>query len=135
MIPDQLKELYGLDPAKMPFALQFPRLPPGLLHPALGATRTREQFAMRARRTAPALIDYTEMYGKLASGLIDLDSRPMIPPSHPLFAGLDSSEALRAENAKLKMENLELRKELDGSKTAGAPPLRPSGPGGPARHA
>ena len=113
---EHLKELYGLNPNVSPFALQFPRLPPGILQPMPGIRNSpKQQFQSKGERITPQLKDFKEMYQKFASGLIDFNSSTLIPPGHPLFSRQNSVETLRAENNKLKKENLELKKQLDGS--------------------
>ena len=115
-IINHLKELYGLNPNSIPFALQFPRLPPGLLQPMPGIRNSpKEQFKSKGERIAPQLKDFKEMYQKFASGLIDYNSSTLIPPGHPLFSRQNSVDTLRAENSKLKKENLELKKQMGKS--------------------
>ena len=112
-IINHLKELYGLNPNSIPFALQFPRLPPGILQPMPGISNSpKEQFKSKGERIAPQLKDFKEMYQKFASGLIDYNSSTLIPPGHPLFSRQNSVDTLRAENSKLKKENLELKKQM-----------------------
>ena len=113
---NHLRELYGLNPNVMPFALQFPRLPPGILQPMPGiGINPKERFKAKGERITPQLKDFKEMYQKFASGLIDFNSSTLIPPGHPLFSRQNSVDTLRAENSKLKKENLELKKQLDKS--------------------
>ena len=113
---EHMRELYGLNPNVAPFALQFPRLPPGILQPMPGIRNSpKQQFQSKGERITPQLKDFKEMYQKFASGLIDFNSSTLIPPGHPLFSRQNSVETLRAENNKLKKENLELKKQLDGS--------------------
>lgn len=108
MIPDP----YEINPS-MPSALQFPRLPPGVLHPLSGMAGHKERLAAKQRRVTPNLGDYIETHRKLVAGLIDLNPGVIIPPTHPLFTSQHSVDALRAENAMLKKENIDLRKKLD----------------------
>ena len=115
-IIERMKELYGLNPNSVPFALQFPRLPPGILQPMPGIRNSpKEQFKSRGEKITPQLKDFKEMYQKFASGLIDFNSSTLIPPGHPLFSRQNSVETLRAENNKLKKENLELKSQLNKS--------------------
>ena len=112
-IINHMKELYGLNPTSIPFALQFPRLPPGLLQPMPGIRNSpKEQFKSKGDKITPQLKDFKEMYQKFASGLIDYNSSTLIPPGHPLFSRQNSVDTLRAENNKLKKENLELKKQM-----------------------
>ena len=109
-----LKELYGLNPDILPFALQFPRIPPGTLHPMIGLHNSpKKQLQRKADVLGPNLGDFKEMYQKLASGLIDFNQSALIPPGHPLYSKNNSIETLKAENEKLKKENFELKKNLD----------------------
>lgn len=116
---NQLRELYGLNPNVMPFALQFPRVPPGLFHPMMGINNSpKTQFAKNGQKLNPQLKDFKEMYQKFASGLMDHNPTAIIPPGHPLYSRQNSIETLRTENSKLKQENIELKKQLDKSTTA-----------------
>ena len=111
---EHLKELYGLDPDVLPFALQFPRLPPGMSHPMIGLHNSpKKRLQRKAAVLGPTLGDFKEMYQKLASGLIDFNESALIPPGHPLYSQSNSIETLKTENEKLKKENLELKKNLD----------------------
>ena len=115
---NQLRELYGLNPNVMPFALQFPHIPPGLFRPMVGINNLpKEKFANKGKALNPQLSDFKEMYHQFASGLIDYNSTTLIPPGHPLFSRQNSVETLRAENSMLKQENMELKKQIDKSIT------------------
>ena len=105
---EHLRELYGLNPNVAPFA--------GILQPMPGIRNSpKQEFQSKGERITPQLKDFKEMYQKFASGLIDFNSSTLIPPGHPLFSRQNSVETLRAENNKLKKENLELKKQLDGT--------------------
>ena len=108
-----LRDLYGLNPAMIPFALQFPRLPPGLSGPMAKMRASKGAFQMGGQRLAPQLQDFKEMYQQLASGLADFDSAALIPPGHPLYSAHKSAEILRAENNKLRSENTDLKKQVE----------------------
>lgn len=111
---NQLRELYGLNPNVPPFALQFPRLPPGLFHPMMQLDKNpKGKFASKSQQLNPQLQDFKEMYQKFAAGLINYNPTALIPPGHPLFSRQNSIETLKAENSKLKQENVELKKQLD----------------------
>lgn len=115
---NHLRELYGLNPNVVPYALQFPRLPPGLFNPMNGLHNSpKGQFTKKGNNLNPQLKDFKEMYQKFASGLIEHHPSALIPPGHPLFSRQNSVETLRAENSKLKQENIELKKQLDNSAT------------------
>ena len=115
---NHLREVYGLNPNVMPYAFQFPRLPPGLFNPINGIHNSpKEQFATKGNNLNPQLKDFKEMYQKFASGLIESHPSALIPPGHPLYSRQNSVDTLRAENSKLKQENIELKKQLDKSVT------------------
>ena len=93
---NHLRELYGLNPNVMPFALQFPRLPPGLFNPLHGIHNSpKEKFASSANKMSPQLKDFKEMYQKFASGLIEQHPSALIPPGHPLYSRQNSVEDFR----------------------------------------
>ncbi len=119
----RLRELYGLNPNATPLALQFPRLPPGLISPMAGSA-PRQRFKSRVDKLGPRLEDFKDAYQRHASGLVNLESHSMILPGHPLHSGQNSIDALNAENNKLKKENFDLKKQLDrtaGEKTRHGP--------------
>ncbi len=109
-----LKELYGLNPDVLPFAFQFPRVPPGLPNP-IGVLNNspKNQFKRKGDNLGPNLQDFKEMYQKFAVGLIDFKESLFIPPGHPLYSRENSVESLKMKNNKLKKDNLELKKNLD----------------------
>ena len=56
---EHLRELYGLNPNVTPFALQFPRLPPGILQPMPGIRNSpKQQFQSKGERITPQLKDF-----------------------------------------------------------------------------
>ena len=114
MAVKQLQDLYGTNPDAPHTALQFPRLPPGLLHPVFKIYENplREQFARQASAINQKLQGFQHMYQQYAAGLLTMNSA-IIPPGHPLYTRQNSVETLRAENDKLLKENLELKKKLE----------------------
>ncbi len=111
---EHMKTLFGLNPDAVPPGLQFPRLPPGLMHPMTS------QFAVPQRRTAqdaasltPSLEEFQQAYQRHASGLLNSHYPGVVPPGHPLYEKHASASILRSENDKLLKENLELKKQLD----------------------
>ena len=88
-------------------ALQAPMLPPGIKHPA------RSQFSQpRPVQKIPiGLEDYTKMIQKQAEGLLAMSNPGIVPPGHPLYNKSHSIDALQAENAMLKKENAELKRQ------------------------
>lgn len=105
--------MYGINPSVTPLPLQFPKLPPGMIHPS---------FVTSVAPTAPKtndesinikLQDFHQMYQKFASGLLNFNQFGVLPPGHPLHSRQNSIETLKLENSKLQKENLELRKQLE----------------------
>ncbi len=115
----RLREMYGLEPGVAPLAMQFPRLPPGLLRPAVRMPGAPGQAARPdAGKVMPRLEDYREMYHRHASGLLDFGASALIPPGHPIHSAKNSIESLRGENEKLRKENARLKEQAG---TAGMP--------------
>lgn len=109
-----LQNLYGMNPSIPHMALQFPRLPPGLLHPMfkIYENPTKEEFAKQASAINQRLQGFQRMYQQHAAGLLTMNSA-IIPPGHPLYTEQATVRTLQAENDKLLKENLELKKRLD----------------------
>ena len=109
-----LMNLYGLNPDIMPFAFQFPRLPPGLTSLGFGVVPNSQKTIARNNDSLNSrLQDFKQMYQKFTAGLFDMSYPGLIPPGHPLYSKSNSVETLNAENAKLQKENLELRKQIE----------------------
>ncbi len=111
-------ELSGIHPEfGIPTSI-FPRFPPGISPPALGAInqkRLKEKFFKDNASIITKLHDYNQMYQKLASGLFEL-AYPALPPGHPLYSRLESTVSLKSENDKLRKENIDLKKQLSTNK-------------------
>ena len=110
-----MKNLYGVDPDTLPFAFQFPKLPPGIAGPTQGGNNSSMQ-KKSLKETTPLntkLQDFQLMYQKYASGLLEMNFPGIIPPGHPLFSRRNSISNLKIENEKLLRENLELKKQLE----------------------
>ena len=109
-----LMDLYGLNPNVMPFAFQFPRLPPGLTSPVFGITpNAKNNISKNNDSLNLKLQDFKQMYQKFAAGLFEMHNPGLIPPGHPLYSRQNSIETLNAENSKLQKENLDLRKKVE----------------------
>lgn len=111
-------ELSGIHPEfGIPTSI-FPRYPPGISPPSIGAInqkRLKEKFFNDNASINTKLDDFNQMYQKFASGLFEL-AYPALPPSHPLYSRLESTLLLQNENNKLKKENLDLKKQLTAKK-------------------
>ncbi len=110
---EHMRDLFGLGPNASPIPLQFPRLPPGLMHPITS------RFAVPTRKTAgdatslmPNIEDFQQAYRKNAAGLLESGHLGLVPPGHPLYQKGSSLNVLRSENEKLQKENIELKKQL-----------------------
>lgn len=109
----QLVEIYGFNRA-LPFAFQFPRVPPGFIHPMTRISHPIKQTIQQQNESLKTrLEDFQRMYQKYVTGLTDLDFSGFIQPGHPLYSRQTSIEILQLEKDKLLKENLELKKQLD----------------------
>lgn len=121
----RLRELYGASP-ESPLALQFPRLPPGLLGPGRGLRGPPgAPLPPHGRPLVPRLEDFGEAYRRAAAGLAGRSPARPAPPGHPLHRA-QTAESLRAENARLARENADLRRRL-GPDAGGPQGGRPGG--------
>ena len=82
----QLQDLYGINPNIPHIALQFPRLPPRLLHPMFKIYENpmKEQFSKQASTINQKLQGFQHMYQQYAAGLLTMNSA-IIPLGHPLY--------------------------------------------------
>jgi len=114
LVIKHLQDLYGLNPNITPFALQFPRLPPGLTNPMFKTYEDpmKEQFSQEVTTISQKLQGFQHMYQQYASGLLTMNSA-IVPPGHPLYNRQNSVETLQSRNDKLLKENLDLKKKLE----------------------
>ncbi|RNJ76035.1 MAG: hypothetical protein EB829_06790 [Nitrosopumilus sp. H8] len=114
MATRHLRGIYGLDPDMPHMALQFPRLPPGLVHPMFRIydNSAKEQFSQQADSASQKLQGFRQMYRQHAAGLLAMGSA-VVPPGHPLYGKDGSVTALYSERDRLQRENAELRKKLE----------------------
>ncbi len=110
-----MMDLYGLNPNNMPFAFQFPRIPPGISSPIFNSSKkdVKKKFVQTNELAKTKLGDFQQIYQKYAAGLFDTSSTSIIPPGHPLFSRQNSIETMQKERDKLLKENLELKKQLE----------------------
>ncbi len=110
-----MMDLYGLNPNNMPFAFQFPRIPPSASSAIFNSSKNyvKKKFGQADELTKTKLGDFQQMYQKYAASLFDLSSPKIIPPGHPLFSRQNSIETIQKERDKLLRENFELKKQLE----------------------
>lgn len=107
--------MYGMMTASTPDAAGFIRYPPSLsltMYGLLKPNQLREKIKNENSAVNAKLNDFQQMFQQHATGLIGMDTS-LIPPGHPLFSRLHSTTTLKAENDKLRKENLELKKQLE----------------------
>jgi len=95
-----------------PDALRYPpgaNLPSGLVN----TSKLKRQLSADNAALSPKLQDFTEMYHKMAAGLLDMSSNTLIPPGHPIHSRENSVAILKKENKKILKENMELKKKLE----------------------
>lgn len=102
----RMLDLYGqpLDMINSPFA--FPRLP-RTANPQLGisnAGRIKDTIVSDKNALMGRLFDYHEMFQRYAVGLFNL-SPGRFAPGHPMHMKVQSVDALREENDRLRQEN------------------------------
>ena len=110
-----LMDLYGLNPNILPYAFQFPRIPPGLT-PLMFNSITesvRKNFSRQNESLSTKLQDFKRTYQKYASSLFDMTFPGIVPPGHPLFSRQFSVEVIQSERDQLQKENLELKKQVE----------------------
>jgi DUF438 domain-containing protein len=110
-----LKEMYGLNSDIPHLAFQFPRLPPGIIHPMqkIHENPLREKFIQNTSMINKKLDSFQKLYQQHVSGLMTMNANRVIPPGHPLYSEKNSIEYLKAENDKLVKQNLQLKKKLE----------------------
>ena len=95
-----------------PDTLRYPpsaNLPSGLVN----TSKLKRQLSADNAALSPKLQDFTEMYHKMAAGLLDMSSNTLIPPGHPIHSRENSVAILKEENKKILKENIELKKKLE----------------------
>lgn len=110
--------MYGINPSTIPLPLQFPKIPPGVMHPSFvtSVSPIPAQKNSADESINFKLQDFHQMYQKFASGLLNYTQFGVLPPGHPLYSRHNSIDILKLENNKLQKENMELRKQLDSVK-------------------
>ena len=110
-----LMDLYGLNPNILPYAFQFPRIPPGLTPLTFTSTTesVRKNFSRQNESLSTKLQDFKRTYQKYASSLFDMTFPGIVPPGHPLFSRQFSVEVIQSERDQLQKENLELKKQVE----------------------
>ena len=96
----------------IPDALRYPpgaNLPSGLVN----TSKLKRQLSADNAALSPKLQDFTEMYHKMAAGLLNISSDTLIPPGHPIHSRENSVAILKEENKKILKENIELKKKLE----------------------
>lgn len=101
--------------ANSPFS--FSRLPPMTNHPrGISMTSKLKDNIIRDNSLMlERLSDFYTMFQQYAAGLFDLAPN-QFGPSHPMYKGTNSLNALQVENEQLKKENVVLKKDLEKHK-------------------
>ena len=91
------------------------RYPPGANIPSglVNTSKLKRQLSADNAALSPKLQDFTEMYHKMAAGLLNISSDTLIPPGHPIHSRENSVAILKEENKKILKENMELKKKLE----------------------
>jgi hypothetical protein len=91
------------------------RYPPGANLPSglVNTSKLKRQLSADNAALSPKLQDFTEMYHKMAAGLLNISSDTLIPPGHPIHSRENSVTILKEENKKIIKENMELKKKLE----------------------
>jgi len=91
------------------------RYPPGANLPSglVNTSKLKRQLSADNAALSPKLQDFTEMYHKMAAGLLNISSNTLIPPGHPIHSRENSVTILKEENKKILKENMELKKKLE----------------------
>ena len=96
----------------VPDGLRYPpnaNLPSGLMN----TSKLKQKLSTDNAALNPKLQDFTEMYHKMAEGLLSLSSNTLIPPGHPIYSRNNSIVTLKEENKRILNENMELKKKLE----------------------
>ena len=113
----RIMETFGqqFDMVNSPFA--FPRLPPRA-NPPLGianAGRIKNQIVHDSDMMMGRLTGYHTMFQRYAAGLFNMTPNTFIP-GHPMHTKMQSVDALKEENEKLRQENFSLKSNLGKEK-------------------
>jgi len=79
----------------------------------VNTSKLKRQLSTDNAALSPNLQDFTEMYHKMAAGLLNMSSNTLIPPGHPIHSRENSVAILKEENKKILKENMELKKKLE----------------------
>jgi len=88
------------------------RFPPRMIVPMMSmmsSNQLTKKFLHDNISIFSKMQDAHETYQRYAKALFDTDS--LIPSGHPLFSSINSTGALKAENDKLRKENLKLKNQ------------------------
>ena len=112
------KSIFGMYENTTDFSLLAPdglRYPPNSNLPSglINTSKLKQQLSTDNAALSPKLQDFTEMYHKMAEGLLSLSSNTLIPPGHPIYSRNNSVVILKEENKRILKENMELKKKLE----------------------
>ena len=112
------KSIFGIYDETTDFSFLTPdtlRYPPGANLPSglINTSMLKQQLSADNAALNPKLQDFTEMYHKMAAGLLNMSSNTLIPPGHPIHSRKNSITILKDENKKILKENIELKKKLE----------------------
>ena len=112
------KNIFGIYDNITDFSFLTPdtlRYPPGANLPSglVNTSKLKLQLSADNAALSPKLQDFTEMYHKMAAGLLNMSSNTLIPPGHPIHSRENSVAILKEENKKILKENMELKKKLE----------------------
>ena len=112
------KSIFGIYDETTDFSFLTPdtlRYPPGANLPSglVNTSKLKRQLSTDNAALSPKLQDFTEMYHKMAAGLLNMSSNTLIPPGHSIHSRENSVAILKEENKKILKENMELKKKLE----------------------
>jgi hypothetical protein len=112
------KSIFGMYEDTANFSLLVPdglRYPPNANLPSglMNTSKLKQKLSTDNAALNPKLQDFTEMYHKMAEGLLSLSSNTLIPPGHPIYSRNNSIVTLKEENKRILKENIELKKKLE----------------------
>lgn len=110
-----IQSLYDLNHDIPHRAFQFPRLPPGLIHPMSKTFENpiKAKFVQDSSNLSKKLDGFQNFYQQYASGLTMMNGKELVPPGHPLYSEKNSIKILKKENERLEKQNMELKKKLE----------------------